>query len=523
MLGGPLAHPLRGQVGAQMRRLRIVAAITVGLLAIPGIAGASWSGNGTGHAASKADTAPAGNRPTVSVSGRNVALTWTAATFSGGSPVAAYTVQRYAAVGGAPATVKSACNGSITSLSCTENAVPPGAWYYTVTPVQHNWTGAESPASVNAVVAVPSLTLSGSTFLTSLPGTLNGSIASFVTGETVSWRLDNPTTGPVLTGSIVPSPVNATGAATISVTIPSGTADGTHAVYAIGSSGASTVSATITVDTQPPVVGAAVIQKATGGAVGSLRQGGTYRVYASVTDAGSAITSVTANVSNVTTGSTAVAMTAGSFTVGGVTYTHRSAVLTANNPLAAGTKTFSITATDSYAHSATTGGFSVIVDNTKPSASSLSTTNKVGGTVGLAETGDSISFTFTESIDPASILSTWDGTSATNVTLQLLNANGQGGDRVQIWDAANAVQLPLGTVRLGATGYTTSSINFSNSSMTVSGNSIVVVLGTPSAAGTTAVVSSNTKWTPSTAATDLAGNACQNTAVNEPVSGTPEF
>jgi hypothetical protein len=164
-----------------------------------------------------------------------------------------------------------------------------------------------------------------------------------------------------------------------------------------------------------------------------------------------------------------------------------------------------------------------MIDNTKPSAASLTTTNKVGGTVGLAEAGDAITFTFSEAMDPTSILATWDGTAATAVTLQLLNANGQGGDRVQIWDAANATQLPLGTVRLGATGYTTTSITYSNSSMSVVGNAIRVVLGTPSAASSTAVVSSNTKWTPSNVATDAAGNACQNTAVNEAVSGTPEF
>jgi hypothetical protein len=506
-----------------VRRLRIVLVITACMLAVPGVAGASWTGNGTGDALSKADTAPTGNRATVSVSGRNVALTWAASSFSGGTNVAAYRIKRYAAVTGTPATVKSGCAGDLTTLSCTENAVPVGAWYYTVTPVQHNWTGPESPASVNAVVAAPSLTLTGSTFLTSLPGSLPGTIASFVTGETVTWRLDNPTTGPSLTGSIVPNPVNGTGTATTSVTIPNGTADGTHTVYAIGSSGASTASATFTVDTQPPVVGAAVIQKAAGGAVGSLRQAATYRVYATVTDAGSPITSVTANVSTVTTGSTTVPLTAGSYPIGGVTYTYRSAVLTSNNPLTAGTKTFSITATDSYSHTATTGGFSVVIDNTKPSASSLATTNKVGGTVGLAETGDSITFTYTEPMDPASILTGWDGTSATPVTLQLLNANGQGGDRVQIWDATNTTQLPLGTVRLGATGYTATTILFSNSSMTVTGSTTTVVLGTPNAAGGTAVVSSNTKWTPTNTATDLAGNACQNTAVNEPVSGTPEF
>ena len=506
-----------------MKRVALLVLAVACVVTAPGIAAASWSAHGTGDAGGKADTAPAGKRPTVAVSGRNVALTWAASSFTNGSNVAAYNINRYDAATGTPATVKNGCAGSITSLSCTENAVPPGTWYYTVTPVQHNWTGPEGPASSNAVVAAPSLTLAAPNFLTSLPATMNGSITGFVTGETVAWRLDDPATGTVLTGSTAPSPVNATGSATASVTIPAGTADGIHTVYAVGSSGASTASATITVDTQPPVVGAAVIQKSTGGTVGYLRQGGTYRVYAWVTDAGSAITSVTANVSTVTTGSTAVALTAGSFTVGGVTYTHRSAVLTANGALAAGPKAFSITATDSYAHTATTGGFSVTIDNTKPSASSLTTTNKAGGTVGLAETADSIRFTFTEPMDPSSILATWDGTSATPVTLQLLNANGGGGDRVQIWDATNTTQLPLGTVRLGATGYTLSTITFTNSSMTVSGNSIVVVLGTPSAPSTTAVVSSNTKWTPSTAATDLAGNACMNTAVNEAVSGTPEF
>ena len=506
-----------------MKRVRLLVLVVACILSAQGVAAASWTGNGSGGAASKADTAPVGTRPTASVSGRNVALTWAASSFTNGTNVAGYTINRYAAATDTAATVRSGCAGVLTTLNCTEDAVPPGTWYYTVTPVQHNWTGPEGPASANALVAAPSLTLAAPTFLTSLPGTLTGAVSGFVTGETVAWRLDDPTTGTVLAGSIVPSPVGATGAATTSVTIPAGTADGTHTVYAIGSSGASTASATITVDTQPPIVGAAVIQKSTGGAVGYLRQAGTYRVYASITDAGSAITAATANVSVITTGSTAVALTAGSFPIGGVIYTYRSAVLTANNPLAAGAKVFSITATDSYAHTVTTGGFSVTVDNTKPSASSLTTTNKAGGTVGVAETGDSIRFTFTEPVDPSSILATWDGTSPTPVTLQLLNANGGGGDRVQIWDAANMTQLPLGTVRLGATGYTTSTISFTNSSMSVTGNSIVVVLGTPSGASGTAVSSSNTKWTPSNAATDLAGNACQNTAVNEAVSGTPEF
>ena len=65
-------------------------------------------------------------------------------------------------------------------------------------------------------------------------------------------------------------------------------------------------------------------------------------------------------------------------------------------------------------------------------------------------------------------------------------------------------------MRLGSTGYTNTSINFTNSTMTRTGSAIAVVLGTPSGAGTTAVVTSNTRWSPSTTATDLAGNTCQN-------------
>jgi hypothetical protein len=375
---------------------------------------------------------------------------------------------------------------------------------------------------VTAIVAAPALSFTTATTITALPRVMNGTISTFVTGESVTWRLDDPGTGTVLVGSIVPNPVPANGTSAITVTVPAGTADGIHTVYAVGSSGSSTASATVTVDTLPPVVSAAVIQKSTGGGAGAIRQAGTYRVFASITDAGSPITSATANVTTVTTGAAASALTAGSWTVGGATYNYRSALLTANNPLAAGSKAFTITATDSNAHTGTTSGFSVVVDNTRPNASSLTTANKPGGVVGKAETGDSISFIYSEPIDPESIIAGWNAT-GTAVTLRLLDANGGGGDRVQIWDAANTTQLALGVVRLGSTGYTTTSVNFTNSTMTISGNAIVIVLGTPSGAVGTSVVSSNNKWTPSNTATDWAGNACQNTAVNEPAGASPEF
>src|SRR5215207_6263336 len=73
--------------------------------------------------------------------------------------------------------------------------------------------------------------------MTSLPATATGQIAGFVGGQTVSFRLDNPTTGTLLTGSIAPTPVPAGGSSSVSVTIPAGTANGAHTVYAIGSAG----------------------------------------------------------------------------------------------------------------------------------------------------------------------------------------------------------------------------------------------------------------------------------------------
>ena len=236
----------------------------------------------------------------------------------------------------------------------------------------------------------------------------------------------------------------------------------------------------------------------------------------------SAVSTVTANVTTVTTGTTAAPLTTtgGPWSVGGVSYTYRSAQLTASNPLAAGAKAFTVSATDAVGNSATTGGFSVTIDNTVPAASNISAANSSGGTVGRAETGDSITYVYTEPIDPNSVLANWDG-SATAVTLRLLN-NGSA-DRVQIWDAANANQLTLGLVRLGGTGYTGSTVTFTNSTMTMSGNSVTVVLGTPSGAVSTAVVVSSMSWTPANGATDWAGNACATTALTEPGAADAEF
>ncbi len=284
-------------------------------------------------------------------------------------------------------------------------------------------------------------------------------------------------------------------------------------------------SITAATDFLAPTASASIVGKTAGGIVGQIKKGGTYYVYANVGDSGSpasGVSKVTANVSSITSGSTAVALSAGSFTAGGVSYGYRSASLTAGSSLAAGSFSYSLTLADVAANSKTQPGFSVTVDNTAPAGSDVQTTNGTG-TNGLAEAGDKIAFTFSKAIDPNSILSGWNGGS-TNVVVRLNAGAGSNNDTVTVFNSTNATQLPLGSVNLGRSDYTTANITFgatgTASMMVMSGNTITITLGTQSAAPTTAAATGTLSWTPSASATDSAGNATSTTAVTE--SGTAD-
>jgi hypothetical protein len=232
-----------------MRRAIPLLAIAVAL-AHGGIAAASWHPTGSGHGFSRADAMAAGNTPSAGLahppSGRDVTVSWTA---SGGSvPVDGYLVKRYSS-GGVQQTIGAACSGTIAATSCTESSVPAGSWRYSVTPVHQTWRGAESAQSSAVTVGSPALALSAPTTISCLPGTLSGTIANFLTGESVTFRLDNPTSGQVLSGSVTPSPVPNTGTASASVTIPAGVSDGSHTVYAVGDQGDTSNAATFSVGT----------------------------------------------------------------------------------------------------------------------------------------------------------------------------------------------------------------------------------------------------------------------------------
>jgi hypothetical protein len=156
-----------------------------------------------------------------------------------------------------------------------------------------------------------------------------------------------------------------------------------------------------------------------------------------------------------------------------------------------------------------------VVDNTAPSGVDITAANVPGGTIAHPEAGDVIAYTFSEPINPASILAGWTG-SATTVTVRFTNGNP---DVVTVWDAPDAAQLALGSFT-SAKKYVTGNVTFSGSTMVLSASKVAVTLGTPSGSTATPNGSTTLQWTTATAATDRAGNPLLAGTILE--SGAPD-
>lgn len=235
-------------VPAKARRARrFAAAFGVAMAALPvASAWAAWTSGAAGAGAARSQNMPPGPTPQVSVQGRNVTVSWPAATLADGQAVSGYTVRRLA-TNGSVATIGSSCNTTQTGLTCTERAVAPGTWSYGLTALLGSWTGAEGVRTA-ATVGAPTFTLA-SPYVTALPGSVTGTVANYVGPATLTFRLDNATTGTVL--SATPASVPAGGQVQVSVTLPAGVTQGSHTIYAIGSGG-DTVGASVVVDSTRP-------------------------------------------------------------------------------------------------------------------------------------------------------------------------------------------------------------------------------------------------------------------------------
>jgi hypothetical protein len=169
--------------------------------------------------------------------------------------------------------------------------------------------------------------------------------------------------------------------ATLTASSPLSEGSASFAVWAtdLASNASTPLSDSVQVDNSAPSV-AAVVANTTTGEPGWLAQASGYRVYANVTElpsgagasSGLNSSSITADVSNVTTGQTAVSLSTSGCpcTVGGTTYAYRSDALTANATLTAGSTSFTTSASDNLGSTTSQSG-SVTVDNTAPALSTL--------------------------------------------------------------------------------------------------------------------------------------------------------
>jgi hypothetical protein len=307
------------------------------------------------------------------------------------------------------------------------------------------------------------------------------------------------------------------------------------AIAGTGFSGASYTSSganpgtafTAAADWTAPTVSASVIAKSAGGTAGAVRAGGSYFVYANVADSGnpaSGTSTVAADASALTAGATATAMTSGSFSVGGVSYGYRSGPLTVGAGVTAGTKAYGVTTVDAAGNTATRSDLSVTVDNTAPAGADVQSADG-GGTTGQPQAGDRVILTYTEPLEPSTVLAGWDG-SATNVVVRM-NGGTLTNNVLTVWNAANSSQLPLGSVDLGSGAYAALGATFgasgTPSTIAKSGSTITVTLGTASLTLSAVLANTTMKWTPASGPTDIAGNGISTAQVTESGAGDRDF
>jgi hypothetical protein len=283
-------------------------------------------------------------------------------------------------------------------------------------------------------------------------------------------------------------------------------------------------------DWTAPVVSSAGIQKGgattPGWSAGYVKPGGQYYAYSQVAaDTGSpasgiATGGVTAGLTALTSGQTAAAFTAGSYSSQGSTFNYRAGPFTVGAGVAAGAQTYTVTAKDNANNSKPLSA-TVTVDGTAPTGSDVQTVRN-GGTAGKAETGDQLVLTFSEPIDPGSIISGWDGTSR-SVTFEIVNGSGSAADTVAIFNGATKI-AGFGTITLPDKNYVKSTVDFTSSTMVLSGSTLTVTLGTTSGgANVTTGGAGSTKWIPAATFFDRAGNVLTSTTVTESGTSDAEF
>jgi hypothetical protein len=172
------------------------------------------------------------------------------------------------------------------------------------------------------------------------------------------------------------------------------------------------------------------------------------------------------------------------------------------------------------------------VDNTAPTAADVQAANG-GSTAGKIQQGDSITFTYSEAMAPASIVSGWTGTSRSVIVhVDDITQASKGLDRLSVWDTNDTTLINVTADPTGLNGngvhlngdYVSANTSF-NATMVMSGSTVTVTLGTlrSGTVNVAAAAAATMTWYPSGAATDLAGNPGSTTTRDETGTADVDF
>ncbi len=132
------------------RRARVAGIMAAALVISWGgpAASAYWQTLGSTKGGARADSILGVAAPAAAASAGAATVSWAQSTTAAGRAVSGYTVARYsAATDGTKVAAGGTCAGTITTLTCSDAALPAGTWHYTVTPVLGPWVGPESTRS----------------------------------------------------------------------------------------------------------------------------------------------------------------------------------------------------------------------------------------------------------------------------------------------------------------------------------------------------------------------------------------
>jgi len=223
-----------------MKRLTTrVVVITVGLAlffaAGTGAAWAYWTATTSGNGGTSGDGFPGTGaaKPSVSVVGTTVTLSFNRVTTTGSRAASAYAITRYDSAGSNPQVVASPSCSIGATVTCTITGVPLGTWRYSYRPqLGTNWQGAESAFSDQSFV--------GATKLVYTSVAVNGAASATASLGPITIQQQDASSTPITATSSVTVSLSSNSAGTAifgttsgassgvtSVTIPSGSSSAT--------------------------------------------------------------------------------------------------------------------------------------------------------------------------------------------------------------------------------------------------------------------------------------------------------